>query len=82
MPWAQVYQPLEFLLAVAAISTIMEAVLPPLVAVQKDTVRQVVRAMLSLTYVIASAIVVFNVKKRIIKERLWQAELVGAPPTT
>lgn len=74
----QVYQPLEFLLAVAAVSTIAEAILPPLVTVQQDTVRQVVRAMLSLTYVVASAVVVFNVKKRIVKQRLWEAELQGA----
>lgn len=72
------YRPLEFLLAVAAVSTIVEATLPPLLAIQKDTVRAVVRAMLSLTYVLASAYVVFNVKKRIVKERLWQAETDGA----
>jgi hypothetical protein len=77
-PLVQVYQPLEFLLAVAAVSTIAEAVLPPLVTVQQDTVRQVVRAMLSLTYVVASAVVVFNVKKRIVKQQLWEAELQGA----
>lgn len=75
----QVYQPLEFLLFVAAISTVVEAVLPPLVAVQKETVRTVVRTMLSLTYVIASAFVVFNVKARIVQERCWQAEIMGVP---
>jgi hypothetical protein len=47
----QVYQPLEFLLFVAAISTVVEVVLPALVAVQKGTVRIVVGTMLSLTYV-------------------------------
>lgn len=73
----QVYQPLEFLLFVAAISTVVEAVLPPLVAVQKETVRTVVRTMLSLTYVIASAFVVFNVKARIVQEKCWQAEIMG-----
>ena len=74
----QVYQPLEFLLFVAAISTVVEAVLPPLVAVQKETVRTVVRTMLSLTYVIASAFVVFNIKARIVQEKRWTAELSGA----
>jgi hypothetical protein len=73
----QVYQPLEFLLFVAAISTVVEAVLPPLVAVQKETVRIVVRTMLSLTYVIASAFVVFNIKARIVQEKRWRAELSG-----
>lgn len=76
----QVYQPLEFLLFVAAISTVVEAVLPPLVAVQKETVRIVVRTMLSLTYVIASAFVVFNIKARIVQEKRWRAELSGVPP--
>lgn len=78
-PWPQVYQPLEFLLCLAAVGTLVEAVLPPLVAIQKDTVRQVVRTMLSLAYVISSATVVFNVKRRLIQERAWQAELAGAP---
>jgi hypothetical protein len=77
-----VYQPLEFLLFMAAISTVVEAVLPPLVAVQKETVRTVVRTMLSLTYVIMSAFVVFNVKAKVVKERCWNAELAGesSPP--
>ena len=33
--------------------------------------------MLSLTYVIASAFVVFNVKARIVQEKCWQAEIMG-----
>lgn len=76
-PCLQVYQPLEFLLFVAAISTVVEAVLPPLVAVQKETVRTCVRTILSLTYVIASAFVAFNVKARIVQERCWKAEIMG-----
>ena len=75
----QVYKPMEWLLGVAAVCTVIEAVLPPLVAVQKETIRQVVRAILSLTYVIASSIVVFSVKRRVVKEKLWQAELAGVP---
>ena len=73
----QVYRPLEFLLFIAAISTVVEAVVPPLMAISKDTVRQVVRTMLSLTYVIASSRVVFNIKARFVQESIWQAELTG-----
>jgi hypothetical protein len=71
----QVYQPLEFRLFVTAVSTVVEAVLPPLVAIQKETVSIVVRTILLLTYVIAAAFVVFNVKACIVQEKRWRAEL-------
>jgi hypothetical protein len=75
----QLYRPLEFLLAVSAFATIAENLLPPLIAFEKEAVRQVVRNLLSLTYVIAFTQVLFNIKKRIVKERLWKAETEGAP---
>jgi hypothetical protein len=73
----QLYRPLEFLLAVSAFATIAENLLPPLIAFEKEAVRQVVRNLLSLTYVIAFTQVLFNIKKRIVKERLWKAEAEG-----
>ena len=71
---------MEFLLAVAAVATFIEAALPPLMAVQKEVVRHAVQLLLSVTYVAAFGSVVFSVKKRLVQQRLFEAERLGAPP--
>ena len=43
----------------------------------QSIVQTVVRATLSLTFVIAAARVVFNIKGRVIREAAWQMELKG-----
>ena len=78
----QVYKPLEGLIVAALVATVAETVVPPIAAVPVDTVRAVVRAGISLTYVVATAIVVFTGKRRYMKERLWKAESTGAHGTS
>jgi len=85
-PWSQsseyyilkeVYRPIEGLLVIAACATLVENFVPSLIAVPKKTVSYVVHAVLSLSFVIATAGVVFNVKARMVKETSWQLELNG-----
>lgn len=60
----QLYKPLEFLFLVAAFTTLAENFLPQLMSLPKSIVQTVVRSTLSLTFVIAAARVVFNIKGR------------------
>ena len=60
----QLYKPLEFLFLVAAFTTLAENFLPQLMSLPKAIVQTVVRSTLSLTFVIAAARVVFNIKGR------------------
>jgi len=73
----EVYKPLEFLFLVAAVTTLAENFLPQVINVPKSIMQTFVRTTLSLTFVIAAANVVFNVKSRIIRESSWQMELQG-----
>jgi len=73
----EVYKPLEVLFAVAAVATLAENFLPQLIALPKTMVQTVVRGSLSLTFVLAAARVVFNVKARITREAAWRLELKG-----
>lgn len=73
----ELYKPLEFLFLVAALTTLAENFLPQLIAVPKSIVQTVVKCTLSLTFVIAAARVVFNIKGRIVRESAWQLELKG-----
>ncbi|CAK0784228.1 hypothetical protein CVIRNUC_007432 [Coccomyxa viridis] len=73
----EVYRPLEFLFSVAAFTTLAENFLPQLISLPKAMVQNLVRATLSLTFVIAAARVVFNVKARMTREATWQLELKG-----
>ncbi|EFN53399.1 hypothetical protein CHLNCDRAFT_137199 [Chlorella variabilis] len=73
----ELYKPLEFLFLVAAFTTLAENFLPQLMSLPKSIVQTVVRSTLSLTFVIAAARVVFNIKGRIIRESAWQLELKG-----
>ena len=73
----EVYRPIEGLLVVAAICTLVENFVPSMISVPKRTVHYVVHAVLSLTFVIATAGVIFNIKARMVKETTWQLELNG-----
>ena len=73
----EVYRPLEFLFTVAAVTTLAENFLPQLIALPKAMVQIVVRSTLSLTFVLAAARVVFNVKARVTREAVWKLELSG-----
>ncbi|CAL8469278.1 g8819 [Coccomyxa elongata] len=73
----EVYRPLEFLFSVAAFTTLAENFLPQLISLPKAMVQNLVRSTLSLTFVIAAARVVFNVKARMTREATWQLELKG-----
>jgi MscS family membrane protein len=64
VPLLQLYKPLEFLFLVAAFTTLAENFLPQLMSLPKAIVQTVVRSTLSLTFVIAAARVVFNIKGR------------------
>ena len=64
LPVLQLYKPLEFLFLVAAFTTLAENFLPQLMSLPKAIVQTVVRSTLSLTFVIAAARVVFNIKGR------------------
>ena len=73
----EVYKPLEFLFLIAAVTTLAENFLPQVINVPKSIMQTFVRTTLSLTFVIAAANVVFNVKSRIVRENSWQMELKG-----
>ncbi|KAI8470017.1 MAG: Mechanosensitive ion channel-domain-containing protein [Monoraphidium minutum] len=73
----EVYSPLEVLLFVAGCCTIADSFLPQLVGVPKATVNSVVRAVLSMSFVLGAATVVFNLKSRFCKEQAWQYEMQG-----
>ena len=73
----EVYRPLEFLFSVAAVTTLAENFLPQLIALPKAMVQTVVRSTLSLTFVLAAARVVFNIKGRVTREAAWKLELSG-----
>lgn len=73
----ELYNPLEFLLVVAAIAALSETLLPPLISVQRIVIQAVVRAILSLTFVMAAARVVYNMKGRLFREAKWKLELEG-----
>ncbi|KAL3157479.1 hypothetical protein ABBQ32_011943 [Trebouxia sp. C0010 RCD-2024] len=73
----QVYRPLEFLFTIAAFTTLAENFLPQLIALPKGMIQNFVRSTLSLTFVIAAARVVFNIKARMARETSWQLELKG-----
>ncbi|KAG7669737.1 hypothetical protein Ndes2437B_g05923 [Nannochloris sp. 'desiccata'] len=73
----EVYKPLEFLFLIAAVTTLAENFLPQVINVPKSIMQTFVRTTLSLTFVIAAARVVFNVKSRIVRENSWQMELKG-----
>jgi len=73
----ELYKPLEFLFLIAALTTLAENFLPQLISVPKSIVQAVVKSTLALTFVIAAARVVFNIKGRIVRETSWQLELKG-----
>lgn len=73
----EVYKPLEFLFLVAAVTTLAENFLPQVINIPKGMMQTIVRTTLSLTFVIAAARVVFNIKSRIVRESSWQLELKG-----
>ena len=73
----EVYKPLEFLFLVAAVTTLAENFLPQVINIPKSVMQTVVRSTLSLTFVMAAARVVFNIKSRIVRESTWQLELKG-----
>ena len=73
----EVYKPLEFLFLVAAVTTLAENFLPQVINVPKSIMQTFVRTTLSLTFVVAAARVVFNIKSRIVRENSWQMELKG-----
>jgi len=76
-PHPQVYSPLELLLFVAGCCTIADSFLPQLIQVPKATVNAVVRAALSMSFILGAATVVFNLKSRFCKEQAWQSEMQG-----
>lgn len=67
----QVYSPLELLLFIAGCCTIADSFVPQLVNVPKATVNQVVRAVLSMSFVTGASVVVYNLKSRFCKEQAW-----------
>ena len=73
----ELYAPLELLLFVAGCCTIADAFLPQLVQVPKATVNAVVRAALSMSFILGAATAVFNLKSRFCKEQAWQMEMQG-----
>jgi len=76
-PSTQVYSPLEILLFVAGCCTIADSFLPQLIQVPKATVNAVVRAALSMSFILGASTVVFNLKSRFFKEQAWQSEMQG-----
>lgn len=73
----EVYQPLELLLFIAALCTVSDAYVPSLIGVPKATVQHVVKSILSTSFILGFASVVFNLKSRFCKENAWQAEMKG-----
>lgn len=73
----QVYAPLELLLFIAGCCTIADSFVPQLINVPKATVTHVVRSVLSMSFVIGAATVVYNLKSRFCKEQAWQCEMQG-----
>lgn len=73
----QVYSPLELLLFIAGCCTIADSFVPQLINVPKATVTHVVRAVLSMSFVIGAAVVVYNLKSRFCKEQAWQVGREG-----
>lgn len=71
-PGLQVYSPLELLLFIAGCCTIADSFVPQLINVPKATVTHVVRAVLSMSFVLGAAVVVYNLKSRFCKEQAWQ----------
>ncbi|GFH22538.1 predicted protein, partial [Haematococcus lacustris] len=67
-----VYQPLELLLFIAALCTVSDAFVPSLLSVPKATVSHVVKSILSTSFILGFASVVFNLKSRWCKENAWQ----------
>jgi MscS family membrane protein len=72
-----VYSPLELLLFIAGCCTIADSFVPQLINVPKATVTHVVRSVLSMSFVIGAATVVYNLKSRFFKEQAWQCEMQG-----
>jgi MscS family membrane protein len=72
-----VYAPLELLLFIAGCCTIADSFVPQLINVPKATVTHVVRSVLSMSFVIGAATVVYNLKSRFCKEQAWQCEMQG-----
>lgn len=73
----EMYQPLEFLLGVAALSTVTENVLPALISVPRSTIAHVMRTIVTITFIISATRVIFNIKSRITREARWKLELEG-----
>lgn len=73
----QVYSPLELLLFIAGCCTIADSFVPQLVNVPKATVNQVVRAVLSMSFVMGASVVVYNLKSRFCKEQAWNVSMLG-----
>jgi hypothetical protein len=71
----QVYSPLELLLFIAGCCTIADSFVPQLVNVPKATVNQVVRAVLSMSFVMGASVVVYNLKSRFCKEQAWNVSV-------
>ena len=71
------YQPLEFLFLVAAGTTLIENFLPQIIEVDKGVLKTYVKSILSMTFLLVAARVVFNIKSRIVRESSWQFELKG-----
>jgi hypothetical protein len=70
-----VYAPLELLLFIAGCCTLADSFVPQLINVPKATVTQVVRAVLSMSFVMGAGSVVYNLKSRFCKEQAWQVRL-------
>ncbi|WIA23363.1 hypothetical protein OEZ85_000126 [Tetradesmus obliquus] len=73
----EVYSPLELLLFIAGCCTIADSFVPQLINVPKATVTHVVRAVLSVSFVVGASVVVYNLKSRFCKEQAWQMEMQG-----
>jgi len=73
----ETYRPLEALFVIAALTSLAENFLPQLIAVPRAVVVNVVRSTLSLSFILACANIVFNIKARVLREWTWELELKG-----
>lgn len=73
----ELHSPLELLLGVAGLAAISESVLPTLIAVPRSIIVGVVRSIVTLTLIVASARVAINIKTRILRESKWRLEIEG-----
>lgn len=72
-----IYRPVELLLYAGATVAVFEGLIPVLIHIPRVYVSHVMRTIMTLCFILAAGVMLFNVKNRALQEASWESELSG-----